>query len=49
MDEAPEKSTISITWFVVTDLLVGSESPQSTYPDVVSRVGWINDAGAAWE
>ena len=49
MDKAPEKSTVSIARFIITELLVGFKFLQSTFPDVVSRVGWINDVGAARE
>lgn len=49
MDKSPEKSAVSISWFVVADLLVGFESPQSTHPDIISRIGRVNDARAAWQ
>ena len=48
MDVAPEKSTVSISWLIVADLLPRVEAPQSTHPDIIGWVGWINNAGAAW-
>jgi hypothetical protein len=49
MDKAPEKSAVSITWFIVADLLVGFESPQSTHPDIISRISRVNNARTAWQ
>ncbi len=47
VDKTPEKITVSVSWFVVADPLSWLVPPQSTYPDIVGRVSWINKARAA--
>ena len=49
VDVAPEKSTVSVTWFIVADHLPRPVSPQSTDPDIVSWVGWVHDARTTWQ
>ena len=48
MDEAPEAKAVSVTRFIVADLLSWIAVLQSGYPDIVGRVGWVNDARTAW-
>ena len=49
MDEAPETGAVSITWFIVADLLLWFALLQSSYPDIVGWVSWINDARTPWQ
>lgn len=47
MDEASETRAVSVTHFVVTDLHSWIAVLQSGYPDIIGRVGWVNDARTA--
>ena len=49
VDVAFQDSAVPISWLVVVWLLPTAIPLESTEPDVVGRIGWVNDAWCIWK
>ena len=49
MNLLPERISISISRLIVINHLIRLGSPKSRRPNVVGRIGWIDNARTAWD
>ncbi len=48
VDKLPENVAVSIPLSIVTDSVFRIVALQSSYPDIVDWIDWINNARTAW-